>query len=153
MYWDISAHRRRPGRRAWPTWPLLILAGLFGMFAAGLLAMAMLDERLGRAAVRISEGWYAPVGGVLIAACGVLPHRLPARRRVAPHLRPGRHALGPDPPDADRRGRHVARRPGHPLAEAMQYRRERTGTGSPPATEVGRLRVSPAAITSLRAWA
>ncbi len=29
--------------------------------------------------------------------------RLPARRHVAPPLRPGRHALGPDAPDADRR--------------------------------------------------
>ena len=28
---------------------------------------------------------------------------LPSRRPLAPHLRPGRDALGPDPPDADRR--------------------------------------------------
>ncbi len=38
--------------------------------------------------------------------------RLPARRRLAPHLRPGRHPLGPDPPDADRRCRPVADRDG-----------------------------------------
>ncbi len=31
--------------------------------------------------------------------------RLPARRRLAPHLRPGRHAVGTHPPDADRRRR------------------------------------------------
>ncbi len=31
--------------------------------------------------------------------------RLPPRRRLAPHLRPGRHPVGPDPPDADRRRR------------------------------------------------
>ncbi len=31
--------------------------------------------------------------------------RLPARRRLAPHLRPGRHAVGTDPPDDDRRCR------------------------------------------------
>ena len=31
--------------------------------------------------------------------------RLPARRRLAPHLRPGRHAVGADPPDDDRRRR------------------------------------------------
>ena len=29
--------------------------------------------------------------------------RFPARRRLAPHLRPGRHAVGADPPDDDRR--------------------------------------------------
>ena len=40
--------------------------------------------------------------------------RLPARRHVAPPLRPGRHALGPDAPDALRRRRPHAHRPGDP---------------------------------------
>src|SRR6478609_5352380 len=73
MYWDISLHidqGRDPGPLANPA-HYLILVGLFGIFAAGVLAIALpVDERPGRAAVRISEGWYAPVGGVLIAACG-----------------------------------------------------------------------------------
>ena len=40
--------------------------------------------------------------------------RLPARRRLAPAVRPGRDALGPDPPDADRRRRDDADRQGDP---------------------------------------
>ena len=41
---------------------------------------------------------------LMIAACGAFAlARLPARRHLAPAVRPGRDALGPDPPDADRR--------------------------------------------------
>jgi hypothetical protein len=73
MYWDISLHidqGRDPGPLANPA-HYLILAGLFGVFASGVLAVGLpVDERPGAAAVRISEGWYAPVGGVLIAVCG-----------------------------------------------------------------------------------
>ena len=57
-------------------------------------------------AIRIAGDWYAPLGGVAMLACrGVRADRLPARRRLAPDLRPGRHPLGPDAPDADRRRR------------------------------------------------
>ena len=56
--------------------------------------------------------------------------RLPARRRLAPDLRPGRDPLGTDPPDADRRRRphpdrqrdphrRGARRPGRSAAAAV----------------------------------
>jgi hypothetical protein len=74
MYWDISLHidnGRDPSPLANPA-HYLILAGLFGVFAAGALAVALPtgDERPGPAAVRITEGWYAPVGGLLMAACG-----------------------------------------------------------------------------------
>src|SRR4051795_6304416 len=73
MYWDISLHidqGRDPGPLANPA-HYLILVGLYGIFAAGILAICLpVDERPGPAAVRIAEGWYAPVGGVLIAACG-----------------------------------------------------------------------------------
>ena len=73
MYWDISLHidnGRDAGPLANPA-HYFILVGLFGIFAAGVLAIGLpVDERPGPAAVRISEGWYAPVGGVLIAACG-----------------------------------------------------------------------------------
>jgi hypothetical protein len=73
MYWDISLHidnGRDAGPLANPA-HYFILAGLFGIFAAGVLAIGLpVDERPGPAAVRITEGWYAPVGGVLIAACG-----------------------------------------------------------------------------------
>jgi hypothetical protein len=72
MYWDISLHidvGRDPGPLANPA-HYLILAGLFGIFSAGALAIALPLERPGAAAVRIRDGWYAPVGGVLIASCG-----------------------------------------------------------------------------------
>ena len=73
MYWDISLHiddGRDAGPLANPA-HYLILAGLFGIFAAGVLSIGLpVDEKPGPAAVKISDGWYAPVGGVLIAACG-----------------------------------------------------------------------------------
>ena len=53
---------------------------------------------------------------------GLRAARLPARRHVAPALRPGRHALGPDPPDADRRRRHDPDRPGDPPARGSPRR-------------------------------
>src|SRR6476469_9525096 len=74
MYWDISLHigqGRDPGPLANPA-HYFILAGLFGIFSAGWLAMAMPKEkeRPGPTAVRIGSDWYAPLGGVLICACG-----------------------------------------------------------------------------------
>jgi hypothetical protein len=72
MYWDIALHideGRDAGPLANPA-HYLILAGLFGVFAAGVLAMAMPREAPGRAAVAVGWGWRAPVGGVLMAACG-----------------------------------------------------------------------------------
>src|SRR3954468_10802247 len=72
MYWDISLHidnGRDPGPLANPA-HYLILVGLYGVFAAGVLAIALPKERPGKAAVRIKEDWYAPVGGLLIASCG-----------------------------------------------------------------------------------
>jgi hypothetical protein len=72
MYWDISLHidvGRDPGPLANPA-HYLILAGLFGIFSAGYFAICLPKERPGPAAVHIVGDWYAPVGGVLIAACG-----------------------------------------------------------------------------------
>jgi hypothetical protein len=71
MYWDISLHIDK-GRDAGPLANpahYLILAGLFGCFVAGFLAMVLPLERPGRSAVRITRTWYAPVGGVLLFAC------------------------------------------------------------------------------------
>jgi hypothetical protein len=71
MYWDISLHidvGRDPGPLANPA-HYLILGGLFGIFCAGFIAMALPLERPGPTAVRINAGWYAPLGGVLITAC------------------------------------------------------------------------------------
>jgi hypothetical protein len=72
MYWDISLHigeGRDEGPLANPA-HYFILAGLFGIFAAGFLAMVLPDERPSRAAVRITGDWYAPIGGVVMLTCG-----------------------------------------------------------------------------------
>src|SRR5688572_2170709 len=74
MYWDIALHigvGRDEGPLANPA-HYLILFGLYGVFAAGILAVALphKGERPGPAAVKIQRDWYAPVGGILIAACG-----------------------------------------------------------------------------------
>jgi hypothetical protein len=74
MYWDISLHiddGRDAGPLANPA-HYFILVGLFGIFAAGALAIALPEkgERPGPAAIKITNDWYAPVGGVLIAICG-----------------------------------------------------------------------------------
>ncbi|HWT91485.1 MAG TPA: hypothetical protein VN238_00675 [Solirubrobacteraceae bacterium] len=74
MYWDIALHigvGRDEGPLANPA-HYLILIGLYGIFAAGLLAIALphKGERPGPAALKISRDWYAPVGGVLMAAAG-----------------------------------------------------------------------------------
>ena len=72
MYWDISLHideGRDAGPLANPA-HYFILLGLFGIFAAGFLAIVLPKERTGPTAIRISRDWYAPLGGVLVMACG-----------------------------------------------------------------------------------
>jgi hypothetical protein len=72
MYWDISLHidnGRDPGPLANPA-HYFILAGLFGIFSAGFFAMVLPQERPSSVAVRIGRDWWAPLGGVLICACG-----------------------------------------------------------------------------------
>jgi hypothetical protein len=74
MLWDIALHigvGRDEGPLANPA-HFLILFGLFGVFAGGVLACAMpLDERPGPAAVRFVKGWHVPVGGILLTAAGL----------------------------------------------------------------------------------
>ncbi|MCM6774002.1 hypothetical protein NDR87_11015 [Nocardia sp. CDC159] len=71
--WDVSLHigkGRDPGPLANPA-HYFILVGLFFLFTAGMTAIVLpLDERPGPAAVRITRTWYAPVGGILLAAAG-----------------------------------------------------------------------------------
>jgi len=72
MYWDISLHidnGRDPGPLANPA-HYFILAGLFGIFTAGFMAMVLPRERPSRVAIRLGQDWWAPLGGVLICACG-----------------------------------------------------------------------------------
>ena len=72
MYWDISLHidnGRDPGPLANPA-HYLILVGLYGVLLSGVLTAVLAGDRPGRTAVRVSSGWWAPVGGVVIVACG-----------------------------------------------------------------------------------
>ena len=72
MYWDISLHidnGRDPGPLANPA-HYFILAGLFGIFSAGFFAMVLPKEKPSSVAIRIGRDWWAPLGGVLICACG-----------------------------------------------------------------------------------
>ncbi|SEK83380.1 hypothetical protein SAMN04515665_105182 [Blastococcus sp. DSM 46786] len=73
MLWDIALHigvGRDEGPLANPA-HYLILFGLFGVFAGGVLACAMpLDGEPGPAAVRFVRGWDVPVGGILLTAAG-----------------------------------------------------------------------------------
>jgi hypothetical protein len=73
MLWDISLHigvGRDEGPLANPA-HFLILFGLFGVFAGGVLACSMpLDEKPGPAAVHFLRGWDVPVGGILLTAAG-----------------------------------------------------------------------------------
>ena len=72
MYWDIALHigvGRDEGPLANPA-HYFILAGLFGIFAAGFFAIVMPKEKPGPTAIRIGKDWDAPLGGVLICACG-----------------------------------------------------------------------------------
>ena len=72
MYWDISLHidnGRDPGPLANPA-HYFILAGLFGIFTAGFIAIVLPRERPSEVAIRLGRDWWAPLGGVLICACG-----------------------------------------------------------------------------------
>jgi hypothetical protein len=72
MYWDISLHidnGRDPGPLANPA-HYFILAGLFGIFTAGFIAIVLPRERPSEVAIRLGQDWWAPLGGVLICACG-----------------------------------------------------------------------------------
>jgi hypothetical protein len=72
MYWDISLHidvGRDPGPLANPA-HYFILAGLFGIFTAGFFAMVLPEGKPSETAIRLGPDWHAPLGGVLICACG-----------------------------------------------------------------------------------
>ncbi len=71
--WDVSWHignGRDPGPLANPAHYFIII-GLFGIFLGGMIAIVLPFDKPGPAAVRITRNWYAPVGGVLMAGCGL----------------------------------------------------------------------------------
>jgi hypothetical protein len=72
MYWDVSLHidnGRDPGPLANPA-HYLILAGLYGALLAGALSIALSRGRPSASAVHLGGSWWAPAGGLMIAACG-----------------------------------------------------------------------------------
>ena len=71
--WDVSLHignGRDPGPLANPA-HYFILFGLFLLFIAGTLAMVLPYDKPGASAIRITRTWFAPVGGLLMAMCGL----------------------------------------------------------------------------------
>jgi hypothetical protein len=71
--WDVSWHignGRDPGPLANPAHYFIII-GLFGVFLAGMVAVVLPFDQPGPAPVRITRNWHAPVGGVLMAGCGL----------------------------------------------------------------------------------
>jgi hypothetical protein len=71
--WDVSLHigkGRDPGPLANPA-HYFILFGLFLLFIAGMVAVVLPFDKPGSAAVKITRSWYAPVGGLLMAGCGM----------------------------------------------------------------------------------
>jgi hypothetical protein len=71
--WDVSLHignGRDPGPLANPA-HYFILFGLFLLFIAGCMACVLPYDKPGPSAVRITRTWYAPVGGILMAGCGL----------------------------------------------------------------------------------
>jgi hypothetical protein len=71
--WDVSLHigkGRDPGPLANPA-HYFILFGLFLLFIAGCMAIVLPYDKPGPSAVRITRNWYAPVGGILMAGCGL----------------------------------------------------------------------------------
>jgi hypothetical protein len=74
MYWDISLHidnGRDPGPLANPA-HYFILVGLFGVMFSGVLSIALTEDKPSAAAVRLPNGWWAPLGALVIVACGAV---------------------------------------------------------------------------------
>jgi hypothetical protein len=72
FYWDVAKHidtGRDPGPFGTPAhYPILI--GLAGITLGGFLAIVLGADERSPSAVRLTRGWYAPLGGVLIFLCG-----------------------------------------------------------------------------------
>jgi hypothetical protein len=73
MYWDISLHidnGRDPGPLANPA-HYLILIGLYGVLVAGVLSIVLAGtEKPTKTAIHLGGDWWAPVGGLMMTACG-----------------------------------------------------------------------------------
>ena len=135
--WDVSWHignGRDPGPLANPAHYFIII-GLFGIFVGGMIAIVLPFDEPGPAAVRITRqlvraGRRRADGRLR----DVRDDRVPARRHLAPHLRPGRHPLGPNAFDDDRRRVLLAVRgadAGARRGGALKARTSTTASSSP----------------------
>lgn len=74
FYWDVSWHidrGRDPGPFANPAhW--FIIVGLGGIALAGILAVVLGGSEPTSTSVRFTDRWHPPVGGVLLALCGLI---------------------------------------------------------------------------------
>ncbi|HVF80218.1 MAG TPA: hypothetical protein VNA28_18135, partial [Solirubrobacteraceae bacterium] len=76
LYWDVSLHIDRGRDEGVFSNPshFFILAGLYGIFAAGWFSICLSREdradRPGPTAIRIAHDWYAPLGGVMMCGAG-----------------------------------------------------------------------------------
>jgi hypothetical protein len=74
MYWDISIHidkGRDPGPLANPA-HYFILVGLFGVFFCGIVSIALTRTRPSDVALKLTRDMYAPLGALMILACGTV---------------------------------------------------------------------------------
>jgi hypothetical protein len=74
MYWDISLHidnGRDPGPLANPA-HYFILVGLYGVLGSGVLSIALTKDKPSKAAVRLPNGWWAPLGALVVVTCGAV---------------------------------------------------------------------------------
>src|SRR4051794_32395140 len=74
MYWDISIHideGRDPGPLANPA-HYFILVGLFGVFFCGIVSIALAQQKPSDVSVRLANGWWAPLGALMILVCGTV---------------------------------------------------------------------------------
>ena len=74
FYWDVSSHidnGRDPGPFANPShW--LIIFGLLGIALAGMLSLYIGVDEDHPTGIRLGKNWRVPVGGLLLAICGVI---------------------------------------------------------------------------------
>ena len=74
FYWDVATHidnGRDPGPFANPA-HYFILAGLAGVFLAGILSVLVGTDGPTRTSIRLTDRWHAPLGGILILICGIV---------------------------------------------------------------------------------
>jgi hypothetical protein len=74
FYWDVSTHidnGRDPGPFANPShW--FIIFGLLGIALAGVLCLLLGVDEDHPTGVKLRDGWKVPIGGLLLAVCGVI---------------------------------------------------------------------------------